>query len=153
MSEIFRLTMNIIGESRGSRDACRMLLKSYATSRIPGRFPLYTWLVRIAANEALMRLRNTPPNQFSLDEPVEATKTSARELPIGAKSGAAVCARRKCTRFSLSHPTNSSRISALVFVLRDVEELSTKRTRESTRHFGSSGKIPAVAARLNFVTN
>jgi len=31
----------------------------------------YTWLVRIAANEALMRLRKRRPNQVSLDEPVE----------------------------------------------------------------------------------
>jgi len=27
--------------------------------------------VRIAANEALMRLRKRRPNQFSLDEPIE----------------------------------------------------------------------------------
>jgi RNA polymerase sigma-70 factor, ECF subfamily len=41
----------------------------------------YTWLVRIAANESLMRLRKRRPNQFSLDKPVDrGTDLMPREL-------------------------------------------------------------------------
>ncbi len=70
-AKIFRLTMNITRNREDAEDAMQdAFLKSYAHLKDfqeDSRF--YTWLVRIAANEALMRLRKRRPNQFSLDEP------------------------------------------------------------------------------------
>src|SRR6266516_4469976 len=82
-AKIFRLTMNITRNREDAEDAMQdAFLKSYAHLKDfqeDSRF--YTWLVRIAANEALMRLRKRRPNQFSLDEPIEGdTDLFPREL-------------------------------------------------------------------------
>jgi len=71
-AKIFRLTMNITRNREDAEDAMQdAFLKSYAhLKNFQGDSRFYTWLVRIAANEALMRLRKRRPNQFSLDEPV-----------------------------------------------------------------------------------
>ena len=72
-SKIFRLTMNITRNREDAEDSMQeAFLKAYShldTFKEDSRF--YTWLVRIAANEALMRLRKRRPNQVSLDEPVQ----------------------------------------------------------------------------------
>src|ERR1700760_2987031 len=72
-TKIFRLTMNITRNREDAEDSMQdAFMKAYShldTFQEDSRF--YTWLVRIAANEALMRLRKRRPNQFSLDEPVE----------------------------------------------------------------------------------
>src|SRR5262249_51054218 len=72
-AKIFRLTMNITRNNEDAEDAMQdAFLKAYAHLKdFAGDSRFYTWLVRIAANEALMRLRRRRPNQFSLDEPVE----------------------------------------------------------------------------------
>src|SRR5277367_5786586 len=71
--KIFRLTMNITRNREDAEDAMQdAFLKSYSHLKtFQGDSWFYTWLVRIAANEALMRLRKRRPNQFSLDEPIE----------------------------------------------------------------------------------
>src|ERR1700674_2890942 len=70
---IFRLTMNITQNREDAEDATQdAFLKSYQhLDNFQGDSRFYTWLVRIAVNEALMRLRRRRPNVFSLDEPVE----------------------------------------------------------------------------------
>src|SRR5216683_3387982 len=70
--KIFRLTMNITGNREDAEDAMQdAFLKSYThLQSFQGDSRFYTWLVRIAANEALMRLRKRRPNQFSLDQPI-----------------------------------------------------------------------------------
>src|SRR5712671_4279190 len=81
--KIFRLTRNITGNHEDAEDAMQdAFLKAYAHLQdFHGDSRFYTWLVRIAANEALMRLRKRRPNQFSLDEPIEGeTDLLPREL-------------------------------------------------------------------------
>ena len=81
--KIFRLTRNITGNHEDAEDAMQdAFLKAYAHLQdFHGDSRFYTWLVRIAANEALMRLRKRRPNQFSLDEPIEGeTDLFPREL-------------------------------------------------------------------------
>src|SRR5580765_1571067 len=71
--KIFRLTMNITRNREDAEDAMQdAFMKAYShLDRFQEESRFYTWLVRIAANEALMRLRKRRPNQFSLDEPIE----------------------------------------------------------------------------------
>src|SRR5712691_13135670 len=81
--KIFRLTRNITGNREDAEDAMQdAFLKAYAHLQdFHGDSRFYTWLVRIDANEALMRLRKHRPNQFSLDEPIEGdTDLFPREL-------------------------------------------------------------------------
>src|SRR6202049_2573126 len=70
--KIFRLGMNITQNRKDAEDVMQeAFLKSFKNlDRFQGDSRFYTWLVRIAVNEALMKLRKRRPNQVSLDEPV-----------------------------------------------------------------------------------
>ena len=72
-ARIFRLTMNITQNREDAQDAAQdAFLKSFQNlDRFHGESSFYTWLVRIAVNEALMRLRKRRPNVVSLDQPLE----------------------------------------------------------------------------------
>jgi RNA polymerase sigma-70 factor, ECF subfamily len=145
-AKIFRLTMNITRNREDAEDAMQdAFLKAYAHLKDfqeDSRF--YTWLVRIAANEALMRLRKRRPNQFSLDEPVEGhEELIPRELEDWGPSPEQRFAQTEM------HEILSEAIGKLepdfrvVFTLRDIEELSTE---ETAKMLGIS--IPAVKSRL-----
>ena len=70
--KIFRLGMNITQNREDAEDVMQdAFLKSYQNlDRFQGDSRFYTWLVRIAVNEALMKLRKRRPNHVSLDEPL-----------------------------------------------------------------------------------
>ena len=70
--KIFRLGMNITQNREDAEDVMQdAFMKSYQNlDRFQGDSRFYTWLVRIAVNEALMKLRKRRPNQVSLDEPM-----------------------------------------------------------------------------------
>src|SRR5215468_5986374 len=74
--KIFRLAKNITGNREDAEDAMQdAFLKAYSHLQdFHGDSRIYTWLVRIAANESLIRLRGGGPNKFSLIEPVEANE-------------------------------------------------------------------------------
>jgi len=145
-AKIFRLTMNITRNREDAEDAMQdAFLKAYAHLKNfheDSRF--YTWLVRIAANEALMRLRKRRPNQFSLDEPIEGDDAlMPQQLEDWGPSPEQRFAQTEM------HEILSNVIDTLepdfrvVFVLRDIEELSTEETAKT---LGIS--IPAVKSRL-----
>jgi RNA polymerase sigma-70 factor (ECF subfamily) len=144
--KIFRLTMNITRNREDAEDAMQdAFLKSYAHLKtFQGDSRFYTWLVRIAANEALMRLRKRRPNQFSLDEPMEGDEDlMPRELQDwgpGPEQRFAQTEMREILSGVIEELEPDYRI---VFVLRDIEELSTEETAAS---LGIS--IPAVKSRL-----
>jgi RNA polymerase sigma-70 factor, ECF subfamily len=144
--KIFRLTMNITRNREDAEDAMQdAFLKSYSHLKtFQGDSRFYTWLVRIAANEALMRLRKRRPNQFSLDEPVQGDEDlMPRELQDWGPSPEQRFAQTEM------HEILSGVIDELepdyrtVFVLRDIEELSTEDTAAT---LGIS--VPAVKSRL-----
>ncbi len=144
--KIFRLTMNITRNREDAEDAMQdAFLKSYSHLKtFQGDSRFYTWLVRIAANEALMRLRKRRPNQFSLDEPIEGDEDlMPRELQDWGPGPEQRFAQTEM------HEILSNVIDELepeyrtVFVLRDIEELSTEETADAV---GIS--VPAVKSRL-----
>jgi RNA polymerase sigma-70 factor, ECF subfamily len=145
-SKIFRLTMNITGNREDAEDAMQdAFLKSYSHLKdFQGDSRFYTWLVRIAANEALMRLRRRRPNQFSLDEPVETDEDlMPREIQDwgpGPDQRFAQTEMREILTKAIGELEPDYRI---VFTLRDLEELSTEETAEAV---GIS--VPAVKSRL-----
>ncbi len=123
----------------------RLTMKSYAHLKDfqeDSRF--YTWLVRIAANEALMRLRKRRPNQFSLDEPVEGDEDlMPRELADWGPSPEQRFAQTEMHEILSEVIDKLEPDFRVVFVLRDVEELSTE---ETAKVLGIS--VPAVKSRL-----
>ncbi|HVB98161.1 MAG TPA: sigma-70 family RNA polymerase sigma factor [Candidatus Dormibacteraeota bacterium] len=143
---IYRLTYNICQNREDAEDATQdAFLKSY--QHLPdfqGDSRFYTWLVRIAVNEALMKLRRRRPNEVSLDESIQ---TQDDALPREIEDWGP----KPDQRFEQAELQNILARSIaqleppyrIVFQLRDIEELSTE---ETARLLGLS--IPAVKSRL-----
>lgn len=144
--KIFRLAMNITQNREDAEDVMQdAFLKAFAHLReFQGDSRFYTWLVRISVNEALMKLRKRRPNQISLDEPVESEEDL---LPREIKDWGPTPEQQFAQ--SELHTVLSNVISQLnpafriVFLLRDIEELSTEETAQL---LGLS--VPAVKSRL-----
>lgn len=144
--KIFRLTMNITGNREDAEDAMQdAFLKSYShLNTFQGDSRFYTWLVRIAANEALMRLRKRRPNQFSLDEPVAGDEDlMPRELQDWGPGPEQRFAQTEMRQILSSVIEELEPEYRMVFVLRDIEELSTEDTASVL-----SLSVPAVKSRL-----
>ncbi len=144
--KIFRLTMNITRNREDAEDAMQdAFLKSYAHLKdFQGDSRFYTWLVRIAANEALMRLRKRRPNQFSLDEPMQGDEDlMPRELEEWGPSPEQRYAQKEMQEILSGVIDQLDPDFRIVFVLRDIEELSTEETASA---LGIS--VPAVKSRL-----
>jgi RNA polymerase sigma-70 factor, ECF subfamily len=144
--KIFRLTMNITGNREDAEDAMQdAFLKAYThLQSFQGDSRFYTWLVRIAANEALMRLRKRRPNQFSLDEPVQGEDDlMPREIEDWDPSPEQRYAQTEMQEILNEAVAKLEPDFRTVFVLRDVEQLSTEETAQA---LGIS--VPAVKSRL-----
>jgi len=143
---IFRLTMNITQNREDAEDATQdAFLKSFQhLHEFQGGSRFYTWLVRIAVNEALMRLRRRRPNVTSLDEPVQ---TEEDLMPREIEDWGPTPEQRYQVTELNSILSNAiaelEPIFRTVFVLRDVEQLSTEETADA---LGIS--VPAVKSRL-----
>jgi len=144
--KILRLAQNITQNREDAEDVMQeAFLKAYEhLSGFQGNSRFYTWLVRIAVNQALMKLRKRRPNQVSIDEEVN---TGEDLIPREIEDwGPSPEDRYKQTELS---GILSSEIAELdppfriVFQLRDIEELSTEETAEA---LGLS--VPAVKSRL-----
>src|ERR1700686_2565743 len=125
--KIFRLTMNITRNREDAEDAMQdAFLKSYSHLKtFQGDSRFYTWLVRIAANEALMRLRKRRPNQFSLDEPIEGDEDlMPRELQDWGPGPEQRFAQTEMREILSGVIEDLEPDYRTVFVLRDLEELS-----------------------------
>jgi RNA polymerase sigma-70 factor (ECF subfamily) len=109
----------------------------------------YTWLVRIAVNEALMRLRKRRPNVVSLDEPIEAEEDL---IPKEIRDWGPTPEQRFAS--SELNSILSSAISELepayrtVFLLRDTEQLSTEETAKMLGISEAAVKSRLLRARL-----
>ena len=144
--KIFRLAQNITQNREDAEDVMQeAFLKSFSNlDRFQGNSRFYTWLVRIAVNEALMKLRKRRPNQVSLDEPVETAEDSMpREIEDWGPSPEQRYAQTQLQEILSGAIAELDPAFRIVFLLRDVEELSTEETAEL---LGLS--VPAVKSRL-----
>ena len=121
-------------------------MKAYThLNSFQGDSKFYTWLVRIAVNEALMKLRKRKTDRtVSLDEPQDTGEDLvAREIAVWDDDPEKTYSREELADI-LDKAVQSLKPSfRTVFVLRDIEELSTEDTAET---LGIS--IPAVKSRL-----
>lgn len=149
--KIFRLTRNITGNREDAEDAMQdAFLKAYAHLQdFHGDSRFYTWLVRIAANEALMRLRKRRPNQFSLDEPIEGDDDFfPRELEDWGPTPEQKYAQTEMHNIVSDVIERLAPEYRIVFLLRDFEELSTQETAEALGISVSAVKSRLLRARL-----
>ena len=149
--KIFRLTMHITRNREDAEDAMQdAFMKAYShLDRFHEESRFYTWLVRIAANEALMRLRKRRPNQFSLDEPIESeddfVPQQIEDWGPSPEQRFAQTEMRDILRGVIEELPPDFRV---VFLLRDVEGLSTEETAETVGISEAAVKSRLLRARL-----
>jgi RNA polymerase sigma-70 factor, ECF subfamily len=144
--KIFRLAQNITQNREDAEDVMQeSFLKSYQhLGEFQGNSRFYTWLVRIAVNQALMKLRKRRPNQVSLDEDIDTGEdTMPREVEDWGPSPEDRYEQSELGRILSSTIAELDPPFRIVFQLRDIEELSTEETADA---LGLS--IPAVKSRL-----
>ena len=149
--KIFRLTNNITGNREDAEDAMQdAFLKAFAhLDGFHGESRFYTWLVRIAANEALMRLRKRRPNHFSLDQPIEGeADLMPRELEEWSPNPEQLYAQSEIDGIVATFVDQLEDEYRIVLVLRDVEELSTQETADALGISLSNVKSRLLRARL-----
>ena len=144
---IFRIAQHITQNREDAEDVVQdAFLKAYENlGKFQEQSKFYTWLVRIAVNEALMRLRRRRPERMvSLDEEVKTEEDSMpREVADWSPNPEQLYSQSEL-RDILSRTVQGLPPSfRTVFVLRDVENLSTEETAEAL-----DLSVPAVKSRL-----
>ena len=145
--KIYRLAKNITRNDEDAEDVLQdAFLKAYThLDNFKGDSKFYTWIVRIAVNEALMRLRKRKTDRtVPLDEPVElGEETVQREIAVWEDNPEQQYSQEEWRRILDEAVDTLKPDFRTVFVLRDIEELSTEETAET---LGIS--VPAVKSRL-----
>ncbi|HVB56274.1 MAG TPA: sigma-70 family RNA polymerase sigma factor [Candidatus Acidoferrales bacterium] len=144
--KIFRLTQNITQNREDAEDAMQeSFLKAFEhLGEFQGNSRFYTWLVRIAVNQALMKLRRRRPNQVSLDEEVDTGEDMIpREVEDWGPSPEERYEQVELSEILSQVVGELDPAFRIVFQLRDIEELSTEEAAEA---LGLS--VPAVKSRL-----
>jgi RNA polymerase sigma-70 factor (ECF subfamily) len=145
--KIFRLAQHVTQNREDAEDVLQeTFMKAYEhLDQFQGNSKFYTWIVRIAVNQALMKLRRRKTDKsVSLDEAIDTGEdTMVREIAAWDEDPEQRFSRDELGSIldtavqSLEPPYRS------VFTLRDIDELSTEETAEA---LGLS--VPAVKSRL-----
>jgi RNA polymerase sigma-70 factor (ECF subfamily) len=145
--KIFRLAQHVTQNREDAEDVLQeTFMKAYEhLDQFQGNSKFYTWIVRIAVNQALMKLRRRKTDKsVSLDETIDTGEdTIVREIAAWDEDPERRFSREELGGIldnaiqSLDTPYRS------VFMLRDIDELSTEETADA---LGLS--IPAVKSRL-----
>ncbi len=126
-------------------------LKAYEhLDSFQGNSKFYTWIIRIATNEALMKLRkHRNHGTVSLDETLTPVEDMAkREIAVWDDNPEQRYSQREIQRI-LQQASESLRPTCrAVFILRDVEELSIEETAEALGISISAVKSRLLRARL-----
>jgi len=144
--KIFRLAQNITQNREDAEDAMQeSFLKAYEhLGEFQGNSRFYTWLVRIAVNQALMKLRRRRPNVVSLDQELDTGEDMMpREVEDWGPSPEERYGQTELSGILGKVIGELDPPFRVVFQLRDIEELSTEETAEA---LGLS--VPAVKSRL-----
>ena len=145
--KIYRLAKHITQNDEDAEDVLQeTFLKSFEhLGDFHGQSKFYTWIVRIAVNESLMKLRKRKSDRtVPLDEPVDTGEdTVVREIAVWDENPEQKYSREELGEILDEAVEGLRPAFRTVFVLRDIEELSTEETAEA---LGIS--VPAVKSRL-----
>ena len=151
-SPIYRLGLKMLGNEQDAEDILQNTFLNALThlADFEGRSSLSTWLYRIAANEALMLIRKRKPNiniedmqpEDADDVPLPETFVDWSVLPekelLSGES-------KKAIETAVKKLPESLR---MVFILRDVEDLSIKETAEILNLTEVNVKTRLLRARM-----
>jgi len=144
---IFRIAQHITQNREDAEDVVQdAFLKAYENlEQFQGNSKFYTWLVRIAVNEALMKLRRRKTSKtVSIDEDVETEEGSMpREVADWGPNPEQLYGQSELGEILEKTIQGLPQSFRTVFVLRDIEGLSTEETAEMLNL-----SVPAVKSRL-----
>ena len=144
---IYRLANNITQNAEDAEDVLQeTFLKAYEhLPEFQGNSKFYTWVVRIAVNEALMKLRKRKWDKTVwLDEPVATDDdVVAREIAVWEDNPEDRYSQGELKEILDKAINSLSPTYRSVFVLRDIEEMSIEETAKAL-----DLSIPAVKSRL-----
>jgi len=144
---VFRIAQHITQNREDAEDVVQdAFLKAYQNlSRFKGDSKFYTWLVRIAVNEALMKLRKRRNSRVvSMDDDVETDEGSMpREFADWSPNPEQLYGQDETAEILRKTIQGLPPTFRTVFVLRDVEGLSTEETAQMLEL-----SVPAVKSRL-----
>ncbi len=149
---IYRLAIKMLSNPQDAEDILQeTFMKAYRhLNGFDGRSSLSTWLYRIATNEALMFLRRRRPDFISVDDPFESNEVDPEPIQIidwcclpekEFMSAEAQAYLDKAVE-------NLSPGLRIVFVLRDIQGLSTRETAEILNLSETAVKTRLSRARL-----
>jgi RNA polymerase sigma-70 factor (ECF subfamily) len=145
--KIFRLAQHITQNREDAEDVLQeTFLKAYEhLDQFQGNSKFYTWIVRIAVNQALMKLRKRRSDKaVSIDESIDTGEdTVAREIAAWDPNPEERYSREELQAILTAAIDSLAPPYRAVFVLRDMEELSTEETADAL-----ALSIPAVKSRL-----
>jgi RNA polymerase sigma-70 factor, ECF subfamily len=146
-AKIFRLAQHITQNREDAEDVLQeTFLRAYEhLDQFQGNSKFYTWVVRIAVNQALMKLRRRRTDKsVSLDETIDTGEdTVTREIAAWDEDPEQRFSREELGEILDSAIQTLAPTYRSVFLLRDVDDLSTEETAEA---LGLS--VPAVKSRL-----
>ena len=144
---VYRLARHITQHEEDAEDVLQeTFLKAFRSlGQFQGHSRFYTWLVRIAVNESLQKLRRRRGDAaVSLDEPLQTeTDFVPREVEDWAENPEERYGRTETNSILTGAVDRLKPAFRAVFLLRDVEGLSTEETAEALNL-----SIPAVKSRL-----
>ncbi len=149
---IYNLALRMLNNPQEAEDVLQeTFLSAYkALPSFEGRSSLSTWLYRIASNASLMRLRRKQPESTSIDEPLELEEGDS--LPRQFVDWSSVPEdelldeeSRRVMDEAVAELPEGLRI---VFILRDIEGLSTEEAGEALELSESAVKTRLHRARL-----
>jgi len=145
--KIFRLAQHVTQNREDAEDVLQeTFMKAYEhLDQFKGDSKFYTWIVRIAVNQALMKLRRRRTDRsVSLDETIDTGEdTVVREIASWEEDPEQRFSREELGEILDGAIQSLDPLYRSVFVLRDIDELSTEETADA---LGLS--VPAVKSRL-----
>lgn len=145
--KIFRLAQHITQNREDAEDVLQeTFMKGYEhLDQFQGNSKFYTWIVRIAVNQALMKLRRRKTDKsVSLDETIDTGEdTIVREIAAWDENPEQKFSREELGEVLDTAIQGLEPLYRSVFVLRDIEEMSTEETAEALNI-----SVPAVKSRL-----
>ena len=149
---IYRLAIKMLNNPQDAEDVLQeTFLKAYRHLKdFDGRSSLSTWLYRIATNEALMFIRRQKPEEVSIEEPLKAEEGEQEPLQIvdWCCMPEEELLSAEAQRYLDQAIQNLPPSLRIVFVLRDIQGLSTLETAEVLNLSETAVKTRLSRARL-----
>ena len=127
-----------------------MRMKAYEHLKgFHGQSKFYTWIVRIAVNESLMKLRKRKGDRFvSLDEPIDTGEEEVkREIAVWEGNPEQQYSQEELQGILNEAVETLKPDFRTVFVLRDIEEMNTEETAECLNLSQENVKVRLHRAR------